>query len=74
MEKRSTLPLRSGIYLCRIYDKSPELTYWEYLEFDAEHLTWKLPGHPEQTRYHVVGWKRTNTFGEKDGAIWRKRK
>ena len=63
MWKRNTLPLQSGIYLCRIYDRNPELTYWEPLEFDAERLIWKLPGHSGKTRYHVISWRRTNMFG-----------
>ena len=63
MEKKNTLPLQSGIYLCRIYAQNPELTYWEPLEFNAEHLVWKLPGHSGKTRYHVISWRKTNMFG-----------
>ena len=54
MEKRNTLPLQSEKYLCRIYDQNPELTYWKPLEFNAEHLIWKLPGHSGKTGYHVI--------------------
>ena len=66
MEKKNALPLQSGIYLCRIYDQNPELTYWEPLEFNAEQLIWKLPGHSGKTRYHDISWRKTNMFGGED--------